>query len=146
MGRWCNGGCNMFLDAGNLFCKLVVVSIFHSHFFIFETKKDPEYPLVTHDPNMLKKVTGELSWKIKVSLTEGKYENFRQKQFTLVHRVCIFPKYFTTNCDAVSPFFISKTKNNSPLKSHHFIFPVPFRSCDYTLSCSSFNNYFLRQT
>ena len=34
------------------------------------------YPLVTHDPNMLKKVMGELIWKIKVSLPEGKYENF----------------------------------------------------------------------
>ena len=39
------------------------------------------YPLVTHDPNMLKKVTGELSWEIKLSLPERKYENFRQKQF-----------------------------------------------------------------
>ena len=36
-----------------------------------------EYPLVTHDPNMLKKVTGKLIWKIKVSLPERKYENFR---------------------------------------------------------------------
>ena len=38
--------------------------------------REEEYPLVTHDPNMLKKVTGELSWKIKVSLPEGKYQNF----------------------------------------------------------------------
>ena len=37
-----------------------------------------EYPLVTHDPNMLKnKSRGNLVGKIKVSLPEGKYENFR---------------------------------------------------------------------
>ena len=36
-----------------------------------------EYPLVTHDPNMLKnKSRGNLVGKIKVSLPEGKYENF----------------------------------------------------------------------
>ena len=35
-----------------------------------------EYPLVTHDPNMLKKVTRELTGKIKVSLPEGKMQNF----------------------------------------------------------------------
>ena len=64
---------------------------------------------MTHDPNMLKKVTGELSWKIKVSLREGKYENFRQKQFTLVQEVLQSPKYSTMMCDAVSPFLISKT-------------------------------------
>ena len=35
------------------------------------------YPLVTHDPNMLKKKSrGNLVGKIKVSLTERKYENF----------------------------------------------------------------------
>ena len=34
------------------------------------------YPLVTHDPNMLKnKSRGNLLGKIKVSLPEGKYEN-----------------------------------------------------------------------
>ena len=37
-----------------------------------------QYPLVTHDPNMLKnKSRGNLVGKIKVSLPEGKYENFR---------------------------------------------------------------------
>ena len=37
-----------------------------------------EYPLVTHDPNMLKnKSRGNLVGKIKVSLTERKYQNFR---------------------------------------------------------------------
>jgi len=46
-------------------------------------------------------------------------------------------------CDAVSPFLISKTRNNGPFKSRHFFFPVPFCSRDYTLSCSSFNNLFL---
>ena len=66
------------------------------------------YPLVTHDPNMLKKVTRELSWTIKVSLPEGKYENFRQKQFTLVQEVLQSPKYSTMMCDRLSPFFISK--------------------------------------
>ena len=36
-----------------------------------------EYPLVTHDPNMLKKKSrGNLVGKIKVSLPEGKYQNF----------------------------------------------------------------------
>ena len=35
------------------------------------------YPLVTHDPNMLKnKSRGNLVGKIKVSLPEGKYQNF----------------------------------------------------------------------
>ena len=41
-----------------------------------ELKKNAEYPLVTHDPNMLKKVTRELSWKIKVSLPEGNSKIF----------------------------------------------------------------------
>ena len=35
------------------------------------------YPLVTHDPNMLKKKSrGNLVGKIKVSLPERKYQNF----------------------------------------------------------------------
>ena len=35
------------------------------------------YPLVTHDPNMLKnKSRGNLVGKIKVSLPEGKYKKF----------------------------------------------------------------------
>ena len=39
------------------------------------------YPLVTHDPNMLKKkVTRELTGKIKVSLSEGKSKILREKQ------------------------------------------------------------------
>ena len=36
----------------------------------------PKYPLVTHNPNMLKKVTGELTGQDKkVSLPEGKSTN-----------------------------------------------------------------------
>ena len=60
-----------------------------------------EYPLVTHDPNMLKnKSRGNLLGKIKVSLPEGKYENFRQKQFIqyqIVHKLCSIP-------DQLGPF------------------------------------------
>ena len=59
-----------------------------------------------------------------MSLPEGKYENFRQKQFTLVQEVLQSPKYSTMMCERLSPFLISKTRNNSPLKSRH-----------YTLSC-----------
>ena len=60
-----------------------------------------KYPLVTHDPNMLKnKSRGNLVGKIKVSLPEGKYENFRQKQFVqyqAVHMLCSIP-------DQLGPF------------------------------------------
>ena len=57
--------------------------------------QNSEYPLVTHDPNMLKnKSRGNLVGKIKVSLPEGKYENFRQKQFVqyqVLHKLCSIP-------------------------------------------------------
>ena len=60
-----------------------------------------KYPLVTHDPNMLKKVTGELIWENKKCLFRREIEKFLLETVTLVHRVCTFPKYCTTNCDAV---------------------------------------------
>ena len=46
------------------------------------------------------KVTRELSWKIKVSLPEGKWQNFWQKQFIqyqIVHKLCSIP-------DQLGPF------------------------------------------
>ena len=47
---------------------------------------------------MFKKVTGELSWEIKVSLLEGKLPNFCQKQFIHTWYVLIiFVMYFV--CD-----------------------------------------------
>ena len=56
---------------------------------------------MTQDPNMLKnKSRGNLVGKIKVSLPEGKYENFRQKQFVqyqAVHMLCSIP-------DQLGPF------------------------------------------
>ena len=60
--------------------------------------------------------------------------------FLVVQEVLESSKYSTMKCDAVSPFLISKNKNNGPFWSRHFIFPVPFCSRDYTLGCSSFNN------
>ena len=55
---------------------------------------------------MLKnKSQGNLVGKIKVSLPEGKYKNFQEKQFTLVQEACTSSKYCTMKCDdAVNPF------------------------------------------
>ena len=47
----------------------------------------------------VKKITGELIWKMKVSLPEGKWQNFWQKQFTLVQEVLQSPKYSTMMCE-----------------------------------------------
>ena len=69
-----------------------------------------------------------------MSLPERKWQNFWEKQFTLVQEVLQSSKYCTMNCDVQSPFLISKTTNNSPLKSRHYIFPVPFCSRDLFFS------------
>ena len=75
-----------------------------------------KYPLVTHDPNMLKnKSRGNLVGKIKIVSFRREMKNFWQKQFTLVQEVLQSSKYSTMMCDVQSPFLISKTRNNSPL-------------------------------
>ena len=101
-----------------------------------------EYPLVTHDPNMLNKVTEELSWKIKSVSSRREKQNFLPEivHTIIVQEVCTVSKYCTMKCDVQSPFSISKTKNNSPFESRHFTFPAPFCLRHYTSSCSSLNS------
>ena len=72
------------------------------------TTTNDNYPLATHDPNMFKKVIGELSWKIKVSLSEGETQNFCQKQF--IQRLCTILR----ESEPIRPLF----KNNWVLKTH----------------------------
>ena len=64
-----------------------------------------QYPLVTHDPNMLKKVTGELIWKIKSVSSRREWQNTRNKQFKAVQEVCTIFRECTMKGDVLqSPF------------------------------------------
>ena len=86
---------------------------------------------MTHDPNMLKKVTGELSWEIKSVSSRTEIAKFpaeivHTSTSREVQEVLQSPKYSTMRCESESrsPFSISTTKNNNP-----------FTSCHFTLSC-----------